>query len=48
VAQGVTDWRVSYAIFARSGLTEAALEELRAHGGLAVDAQRLMLDLADS
>jgi hypothetical protein len=44
--QGGQDWRVTHALFTRTGLTEAAAQELAAHGGIAVDVQRLMHDLA--
>jgi AAA+ ATPase superfamily predicted ATPase len=39
-------WRVTYALFARAGATDAAGQELEAHGGTLVDLDRLVLDLA--
>lgn len=39
-------WQVSYAIFSRVGLSEAAAQELAAHRGIAVDVQQLMHDMA--
>jgi hypothetical protein len=44
--QGGRGWTVTYALFARLGLTEAASQELAAHQGIAVDLRRLMHDLA--
>jgi uncharacterized protein len=44
--QGGQGWTVTYALFARAGLTEAASQELAAHQGIAVDLRRLMHDLA--
>lgn len=38
-------WTVTYALFARAGLTEAASQELVAHQGIAVDLHQLMHDL---
>lgn len=45
--QGGQGWSVTYALFARAGLTEPAAQELAAHGGLVVDLHRLMRDLAN-
>jgi hypothetical protein len=39
------DWSIRHAIFARSGATEAAQQELAAHNGLLVDLARLYADL---
>jgi hypothetical protein len=44
--QGGQGWTVTYALFARAGLTAAAEQELAAHGGLAVNLHRLMHDLS--
>jgi hypothetical protein len=35
-----------YVLFARAGATEAATQELTAHGGMVIDLNQLMLDLA--
>jgi hypothetical protein len=43
---GGRGWQVTYALFARAGATEAAIQELTAHGGIVIDLNRLMLDLA--
>jgi hypothetical protein len=39
-------WRVSYALFTRTGATEAARQEVEAHSGIIVDLPRLIQDLA--
>jgi AAA+ ATPase superfamily predicted ATPase len=39
-------WRVEYTLFTRMGASEAARQEIAAHGGVAVDLARLMQDLA--
>lgn len=39
-------WKLSYALFARMGASEAAQQELHAHGGFIVDLNRLIQDLA--
>ena len=44
--QGGQGWSVLHALFTRAGLTEAAAQELAAHGGIAIDVQQLMHDLA--
>ena len=41
------DWTIHYAIFARAGATEAAAQELAAHGGLLVDLPMLYADLGE-
>jgi AAA+ ATPase superfamily predicted ATPase len=43
---GGRGWQVTYALFARAGATDAAIQELTAHGGMVIDLNRLMLDLA--
>ncbi len=43
---GGLSWQVTYALFARAGATEAAIQELTAHSGMLIDLNRLMLDLA--
>jgi AAA+ ATPase superfamily predicted ATPase len=42
-----SDWTIRHAIFARAGATEAAQQELAAHGGLLIDLTRLYADLAE-
>ncbi len=42
-----SDWTIRYAIFARAGATEAAQQELAAHGGMLIDLARLYADLAE-
>jgi hypothetical protein len=42
---GGEGWRMVYALFSRAGFTQAARDELRAHGGLAIDLARLDDDL---
>lgn len=39
------DWQVHYAVFSRAGFTNAAVDTLTAHGGLAVDLPTLDADL---
>jgi hypothetical protein len=39
------NWRVHYALFARTGATPAARQELAQHHGLIVDVTRLAHDL---
>jgi uncharacterized protein len=41
------DWTIHHAIFARSGATEAAQQELTAHAGLLVDLEQLYADLSE-
>jgi len=38
-------WQTHYAVFSRAGFTTAALDELEAHGGLAIDLATLDADL---
>jgi hypothetical protein len=38
-------WQISYAVFSRAGLTEAALDALGAQSGLAIDLPTLDADL---
>lgn len=45
---GAGAWAVHYALFTRVGLTDAAAQELRAHGGVAVDLPQLYADFAES
>jgi uncharacterized protein len=39
-------WQVGYALFTHAGASEAAQQEVAAHGGIVIDLPRLMLDLA--
>ena len=44
---GAGAWTVHYALFTRAGLTDAAAQELAAHGGISVDLPQLYADLAE-
>jgi hypothetical protein len=39
ISDGGADWRVHYAIFSRSGVTQAALAELQKYSGISVDVE---------
>lgn len=41
------DWRIRHVIFARSGATEAAQQELASHNGLLIALDRLYTDLGE-
>lgn len=47
LADSGKDWRIHYAIFARSGLTSTAAAEFQAHDGLVVDLATLDRDLSE-
>lgn len=44
---GAAAWKGHYALFTRARLTEAAAQELHAHGGMRVDLPRLYVDLTE-
>ena len=46
ISDGGADWRVHYAIFSRSGVTQAAFAELQKYSGISVDVETLDRDLA--
>jgi hypothetical protein len=47
LANSGKDWRIHYAIFARSGLTSTAAAEFQAHDGRVIDLATLDRDLSE-